>query len=56
MEAVIPHHRRNNNTSGPLETMTEEEKIVGPEDMIPTYPPETIKKKERVIGMMEVKG
>ena len=56
MEAAIPHHRRNNNTLAPLETMTEEEKIVGPEGMIPTYPSRMIKTKERLKKTMKVKG
>ena len=56
MEAAIAPHGRNNNTSVPLETMTEEEKIAGPEGMILTYPPGTIKMKERLTGTMEVKG
>ena len=56
MEAAIPYHGRNNNTSAPLEMMMEEEKIAGPEGMIPTYPPETIETKERFIGTMEVKS
>ena len=56
MEAKIPHHRRNNSTSAPLETMTKDEKIVEPEAMIPTYPPRMIKTKERLTETMEVKG
>ena len=55
MEAAIPYHRRSNNTLAPPETMKEEEKIAGPEGMIPTYPPEMIETKERLTGLMEVK-
>ena len=55
MEAAIPYLKRSNSTSAPLETMTEEDKIVGPEGMIPTYPSEIIEMKERLTGTMEVK-
>ena len=40
MKSALPFHRRNNNTSAPPETLTEEEKIVRLGGMIPTYPPE----------------
>ena len=56
MEAAIPYHRRSNNTLAPPETMTKEDKIAGLEGMIPTYPPEMIETKERLIGTMEVKS
>ena len=56
MEAAIPYHRRSNNTLAPPEMMKEEEKIAGPEGMIPTYPPEMIETKERLTGTMEVKS
>ena len=56
MEAATPYHRRSNNTSVPLETMTEEEKIAGPEGMIPTYLPKTIETKECLTRTMGVKS
>ena len=54
MKVAIPSHRRNNNTSAPPETLTEEEKIAGPGDMIPTYPPEMVPMRGCMAGMTEV--
>ena len=42
MKVVIPVNRRSSNTSVPPETLTKEEKIVGPGGMIPTHPPEMV--------------
>ena len=46
MKAAIPFHKRNNNTSVPPKTLMEEEKIVEPGGMIPTYP----------LGMVAMRG
>ena len=56
MEAATPYHMRSNNTLAPPEMMTKEDKIAEPEGMIPTYPLETIKTKERLTRTMEVKS
>ena len=54
VKAVIPFHGRNNNTSTPPETLTEEEKIVGPGGMICTYPPEMVTMRGCLAGTTEV--
>ena len=38
MKATITFHRRNNNTSEPLETLRVEKKIAGPRGTTPTDP------------------
>ena len=53
MKAAISFHRRNNNTLTPPETLTEEEKIVGPGGMIPTYPLEMVAMKGCLAGTTE---
>ena len=54
VKAAIPFHRRNNNTSTPPETLTEEEKIAGPGGMIPTYPSKMVAMRGGLEGTTEV--
>ena len=54
MKAAIPLHRRNSNTLAPPKTLTEEEKIAGPEGMIPTYLPEMVAMSGCLAGTTDV--
>ena len=54
VKAAIPFHMRNSNTSVPLETLTEEEKIAKPGGMIPTYPPGMVAMRGCLAGTTEV--
>ena len=54
MKVAIPFHRRSSNTSTPPETLTEEEKIIGPGSMIPTYPLEMVAMRGCLAGTTEV--
>ena len=54
VKAVIPFHRRNDNTLAPPETLTEEKKIVELGGMIPTYPPGMVAMRGCLVGTTEV--